>query len=94
MEIQTLAKECFRCLCASGTGRIDFLYNRETKDLYINEINTIPGSLAFYLWEKSNLPFPKLIDRLVQIAKKRYAQEQKRVYSYPVNILRLQGKGK
>ena len=48
--------------------------------------------MAFYLWEKSNLPFPKLIDRLVQIAKKRYAQEQKRVYSYPVNILRLQGK--
>ena len=94
LEIQTLAKECFRCLCASGTGRIDFLYNRETKDLYINEINTIPGSLAFYLWEKSDLPFPKLIDRLVQIAKKRYAQEQKRVYSYSVNILRLQGKGK
>lgn len=93
LEIQQLAQETFIHLCASGVSRIDFLLNKESRDLYVNEINTIPGSLAFYLWAKSGVSFPELIDRLLTIARRRYAKEQQRIYSYSTNILALQGKG-
>lgn len=92
-EIQQLAVETFRSLCASGVSRIDFLMNDESKDLYVNEINTIPGSLSFYLWEKSGVSFPDLIDRLLDLAKKRYAREQKQIYSYATNILKMKQNG-
>ena len=93
LEIQLLAKEAFHALCASGVSRIDFLMNDESKDLYVNEINTIPGSLSFYLWQRSGVSFSMLIDRLIDIARKRYARAQKQVFTYDTNILKLNPKG-
>ncbi|MEG0469349.1 MAG: D-alanine--D-alanine ligase family protein [Longicatena sp.] len=93
LEIQELAKETFKTLCGSGVSRIDFLMNDESKDLYINEINTIPGSLSFYLWQKSGIPFPELITRLLDMAIKQYARDQKQIYSYPTNILTMKHQG-
>lgn len=93
LEITQLAKETFTALCAAGVSRIDFLMNDESKDLYVNEINTIPGSLSFYLWERSGIPFSQLIDQLLDIARKRYARSQKQIFSYSTNILNMQGAG-
>lgn len=93
LEIRQLSKETFRALCASGVSRIDFLMNDESKDLYVNEINTIPGSLSFYLWQRSGVPFSTLIDRLIELATKRYARIQKQIFTYDTNILKLNPKG-
>lgn len=67
-RVQTLAVQAFRVLGAAGVARIDFLFEVERERLYLNEINTMPGSLAFYLWEASGLPFDELVSKVVQIA--------------------------
>ena len=67
-KIQELAKQTFRALFASGVSRIDFLINKETNDIYVNEINTIPGSLSFYLWDASGKDFVDLLDELIKLA--------------------------
>ena len=58
-----LAVATFQALGCLGVSRIDFLNDRETGELWVNEINTIPGSLAFYLWEAAGVPFAELLDR-------------------------------
>lgn len=86
-EIGRYAKQTFQVLNASGVARIDFLLNDEYNEIYVNEINTIPGSLSFYLWEASDISFPALIERLVQLALNAYRKDQKIVYRYNTNIL-------
>jgi D-alanine-D-alanine ligase len=86
-HIQDLAKATFRELGSAGVARIDFLMNAETQAVYINEINTIPGSLSFYLWEASGKPFSKLMDELVEIAVKRSRTRSKLIFSYSTNVL-------
>jgi D-alanine-D-alanine ligase len=66
-RIQLLAKKTFRALDCAGCARVDFLLAKGG-DIYITELNSLPGSLAFYLWEKSGTPFPALIDSLVELA--------------------------
>lgn len=86
-HLQDLAKATFRELGSAGVARIDFLMNAETQAVYVNEINTIPGSLSFYLWEASGKPFPKLMDDLVDIAIARTRTRQKLIFSYATNVL-------
>jgi D-alanine-D-alanine ligase len=86
-EVQTYALEAFRVLNGAGVCRIVFLLDEESKKVYVNEINTIPGSLSFYLWEASGLSFNKLMDELVDIAIKRTRQKNKMIFSYTTNIL-------
>lgn len=86
-EVQGYALETFRVLGAAGVCRIDFLLDDETKQVYVNEINTIPGSLSFYLWEATGKPFNKLMDELVDIAIRRTRQKEKMIFSYSTNIL-------
>ena len=73
-EVRSLAVRAFRALDLSGVARIDFLLNGETGELFINEANTIPGSLSFYLWEPLGLGYTALLDRLVSLALKRERQ--------------------
>ena len=73
-RVRSLAVRAFRTLDLSGVARIDFLLNGETGDLYVNEVNTIPGSLSFYLWEAAGLKYPDLLDRMVSLALKRERQ--------------------
>ena len=61
-------------------------------NIYVNEINTIPGSLSFYLWEASGIPFDQLMDRLVDLALKRKRESAMKTVSYDQNIFNL-GKG-
>jgi D-alanine-D-alanine ligase len=67
--------------------RIDFMIDGATGQLYYNEINTIPGSFSFYLWEPSGVPFDELVDRLVRIARRRHREQNGRVRTYDVNLL-------
>ena len=85
--IQKYALQTFRTLGAGGVCRIDFLMDTENKKVYVNEINTIPGSLAFYLWEASGLPFNELMDELVKLALDRERRRSRMTFSYDTNLL-------
>ena len=67
-EIQKLAVETFKVLGCNGVSRIDFLVDKDTNEVFVNEINTIPGALSYYLWEATGKSFSEEIDDLVQIA--------------------------
>lgn len=90
-RIQYLAGETFRVLSCHGVSRVDVIVDRKTRQVYVNEINTIPGSLSFYLWEATGLPFDKLMDTLVQLALKRKRQQSLKTVSYDQNIFNLGG---
>lgn len=85
--IQDYARRTFVALDAYGVCRVDFLLQAETKKIFINEINTIPGSLSFYLWEASGKTFSQLLDELVRLALKRNRQKEKMIFSHATNIL-------
>ncbi|MFD2531028.1 D-alanine--D-alanine ligase family protein [Gracilimonas halophila] len=86
-KIQSLATKTFSTLDASGLARLDFLVNANSKEVYFNEINTIPGSFSFYLWEKSDLRFDKLLTELIEIGLKKHRENNGRVRSYETNLL-------
>ena len=93
-EIQRLAGETFRVLSCHGVSRVDVIVDRATGKIYVNEINTIPGSLSFYLWEASGLSFPGLMDRLVALAVKRKNSQDRKTTSFSQNIFALGGGSK
>jgi len=86
-RVQDLAVAAFRAVGAAGVSRIDFLMDSATGELWVNEINTIPGSLAFYLWEASGLPFSTLMDELVRLALKRRRRRAELRRSFDINLL-------
>lgn len=90
-RIQFLAGETFRVLGCHGVSRVDVIVDRKDNSVYVNEINTIPGSLSFYLWEATDIPFDKLMDRLVKLALKRKRQQEQKVVSYSANIFAMGG---
>lgn len=90
-RIQFLAGETFRVLGCHGVSRIDFIIDDDTKDVFVNEINTIPGSLSFYLWEATGIRFDQLMDRLVKLALKRKREQGQKTVSYDQNIFSLTG---
>ncbi len=86
-RIQKTAIDAFMAIDCRGMARIDFLVEQERNELFINEINTIPGSISFYLWEASDIPFSELIDRLVELAFKVHNEKGKTTYSYESKVL-------
>lgn len=86
-EIQRLAVKTFQALNCNGVSRIDFMLDVEENKVWVNEINTIPGSLAFYLWEASGVKYKELLDRLVKLALKRERENKDITYSFDTNIL-------
>jgi len=86
-EIKRLACDIFRATGSSGVVRIDFMLDTSTNKVYANEINTIPGSLAFYLWEASGLSYTDMIDRLVEIAFRRQRTRENLTFTIDTNIL-------
>lgn len=87
--IQNLAVKIFQLFECSGLARIDFLMDKSTNQVYFNEINTIPGSFSFYLWQPSGIPFDKLTDRLIRLAIQKHKEKRQRVRSYDVNLLAM-----
>ncbi|MDD6851857.1 MAG: D-alanine--D-alanine ligase [Bacteroidales bacterium] len=88
-RIQFLAGETFRVLSCHGVSRVDVIIDRSNSNIYVNEINTIPGSLSFYLWEATGIPFDKLMDTLVDLALKRKRESGMKTVSYDHNIFNL-----
>ena len=99
-RIQQMAQKTFRVLNSSGVARLDFLIDKSTNAVYVNEINSIPGSLSFYLWEATGKSFETLIDDLINVALKRHQEQDNYMMSYNQNIFTLNtnsmkmGKGK
>ena len=86
-EIEDIAMKAFKALGSSGNSRIDFLVDEKTKKVYINEINSIPGSLAFYLWDAKDINFTQVLDDMIQIGIKDYKKRISKTHSFESNIL-------
>ena len=86
-EVRSLAVKAFKALGCNGVARIDFMIDEDTGKLYFNEINTIPGSLAFYLWEPLGISYKEQLDRMIKLALKRARTEEGITFSFDTNIL-------
>jgi len=86
-----MAVKAFQYLDCNGVSRIDFMIDKATGKIYFNEINTIPGSLSFYLWEPVGIKYKELLDKLIKLALKRQRRENDIVYSFDSNVLAQAG---
>ena len=86
-DLKKYAKETFRLLNARGVARIDFLIDEKSKSIYVNEINTIPGSLSGYLWLEKKKPQQELLDDLIKIAMNTYKEKDELSLALPGNLL-------
>ncbi|HHY60269.1 MAG TPA: D-alanine--D-alanine ligase [Clostridia bacterium] len=85
-EIRRLAVEAFQAIDCAGMARVDFFVGRKDQRVFINEINTIPGftRISMYpkLWEAAGLPYPRLLDRLIELALERHRDRSRNRYAY------------
>lgn len=86
-KIRDYAVRAFQCLGCAGVARMDFLLDGDDGQIYFNEINTIPGSLSFYLWEPAGVPYKELLDRMIRMGLRRAREEESVVYAFDTNIL-------
>lgn len=86
-EVIKYSKETFRALNLKGIARIDFLIDKKNEKVYVNEPNTIPGSLAFYLWKAKGIEYKKLLDDVIKLTIKEYKENSKKTTSFESNIL-------
>ncbi len=86
-DIQKTSKKVFKLLNLSGVCRIDYLIDKKTEKFYVNEPNTIPGSLSFYLWKEAGVEYKDLLDEMISIAIKEYKNKSKKTMSFESNIL-------
>lgn len=90
-KIRKLADETFRVLACNGVSRIDVMIDKDSDEIFVNEINTIPGSLSYYLWEETGISFMELMDKLVALALKRKRDTERKTFSYDTNIFSMGG---
>ena len=90
-RIRKMACDTFRALGCHGVSRVDVMIDRADNSIYVNEINTIPGSLSFYLWEATGLSFTALIDELIKLAFARKRAEDLKTFSFDNNIFAMGG---
>ena len=86
-EIRNMAVEAFKVLGCNGVSRIDFMIDTAENKVWLNEINTIPGSLSFYLWEPAGVSYTELIDEMISLALKREREAESITYSFDTNVL-------
>ena len=87
-KIQEMAKTVFKAFGCSGLARVDFLYNKKTKDIFVNEVNTLPGTLYHHLWKKSGIELPNLLQRLLDLARERHHYRQKFISTFESSVLK------
>ena len=84
--VQDLAVRAFRAVDCAGMARVDFLLDRPSRKLYVNEVNTIPGftPISMYpkMWEASGITYPALLDRLIELAFERHREKERTRYDY------------
>lgn len=86
-EIQNLSKKAYRALGCSGISRVDFLIDAKTMNIYINELNTLPGTLQFHLWEASGMSREDLVNKLIDYGLERFNNNKKFIYAFGSNLL-------
>ena len=86
-RIQKLSVDIFKNMDCKGTVRIDYMFDTASGELYITEINTIPGSMAFYLWGPCGVPYSELIDRMVGYALRAHEEKNNCNYAFTSDIL-------
>lgn len=86
-RIRSCTVEIFRVLECKGVVRIDYMIDRDTNEIYVCEINTIPGSFAFYLYEPMGISYKQLIDKLIEYAIKAIEQKKESSYAFDSEIL-------
>jgi D-alanine-D-alanine ligase len=90
LNIQRLAIRTFQVLDCAGVARIDFLVDAD-QNVYVNEINTIPGSYSYYLWAHQGIEFPQLVSELIDLAFTAHTQKNALTYTYTTNLLSQTG---
>jgi D-alanine-D-alanine ligase len=93
-QVQENALGAFRAVGAAGVARIDSFVNEDTGETWLMEINTMPGSFAFYLWEASDLKFPDLMEQLISIALETNKQRADLMFTFESGMLDKQPRGK
>jgi D-alanine-D-alanine ligase len=86
-EVNDIAIKAYRSLNATGVVRIDFLIDSKNEKVYANEINSIPGSLSFYLWNKTDKEYPELLDEIITLGIREHKNKASKVHSFDTNIL-------
>ncbi len=85
--VQEYACRTFKAIGGHGVARIDFLMDNQSKEVFVNEINTIPGSLSFYLWEATGMKYTELLDELISLAFRRQRRKENLHFEIDTNIL-------
>lgn len=85
--IENLSIKTFKILGCSGIVRIDYIIDQDSNSIYVNEINTIPGSLSFHLWKNKGISYKNLLEKLINLSLKKHREEKNITYSFDNNIL-------
>lgn len=88
-RIQGYARAAFQAIDGRGTARIDFLVRPDSEEVYLNEINTMPGSLAFYLWRENGLSARDVVEKLVKLAQDAHADKRRNTYNYQTRLIEI-----
>ena len=91
-QVQDLAARAFTAFGCAGVTRVDFLIDAQER-VYVNELNTIPGSFSFYLWEPAGLPFVDLMDELIDLALADHREQLRTTTVFATNLLALRAAG-
>ena len=86
-EVNDIAIKAFTSLNATGVVRIDFLIDKKNEKVYANEINSIPGSLSFYLWNKTDKEYPELLEEIINLGIREHKNKCSKTRSFDTNIL-------
>jgi D-alanine-D-alanine ligase len=86
-RIRSMAVQAFKCVDGRGTARVDFLVREAAGEVVLNEINTLPGSLAFYLWKEEGMSPSDVVDELITLAFDAYAEKRKTTYNYKTGLI-------
>lgn len=86
-RIREMAVRAFRAVDGRGIARVDFLVREEAGEVFLNEINTMPGSLAFYLWQEEGMTPAQVVDELIRLALEAHAEKRKTVYNYKTGLI-------
>jgi len=92
--IQSCAIKVYKALDCFGIARVDFLYNKQTKQFFANEVNPLPGTLYHHLWKASGLELEQLLEELIKFAEEKHEQKQLINFTFESSVLTNLGKGK
>ena len=86
-QVEELSLDIFKVMDLKGVVRIDYLLDNVKNKVYVNEVNTIPGSFAFYLWEPKGVSFMRLLDDLIDYAFEQVKEKHANSFAYDSEIL-------